>query len=121
MKSINFALYQLDSIEVKWKDTVNHLKEAYRARYDIYNESNTSTINELKINYEFSNKEAEAKVEQEKKNLRQRLIRYGIVGILAPTLLFLLTVYRERNKIAKARKRSDELLLNILQQEVAEE
>jgi class 3 adenylate cyclase len=36
-------------------------------------------------------------------------------------LIFSVVVYRQRNKISKARKRSDELLLNILPEEVAEE
>ena len=37
------------------------------------------------------------------------------------SLIFGIVVYRQRNKISKARKRSDELLLNILPEEVAEE
>ena len=73
------------------------------------------------MQYEFDIKEAAAKAKQEKKDILQRTIRNSIAGTLAGALLFLVVVYRQRNKISKARRRSDELLHNILPGEVAEE
>jgi class 3 adenylate cyclase len=73
------------------------------------------------MQYEFDKKEAATKAEQEKKDILQRTIRNSIAATLAGALIFLVVVYRQRNKISKARKRSDELLLNILPSEVAEE
>jgi class 3 adenylate cyclase len=73
------------------------------------------------MQYEFDIKEAATKAEQEKKDILQRTIRNSIAASLAGALIFLIVVYRQRNKISKARKRSDELLLNILPSEVAEE
>ena len=73
------------------------------------------------MQYEFDKKEALENAEQEKKDLRQRNIRNSITAGFAGTIVFLVVVYRQRNKINKARKRSDELLLNILPEEVADE
>ena len=78
-------------------------------------------ITRKEMQYEFDKKEAATKAEQDKKDIRQRNIRNFIIAGLAGALIFLLVVFRQRNKISKARKRSDELLLNILPSEVAEE
>jgi class 3 adenylate cyclase len=73
------------------------------------------------MNYESEKKEMIEKAEQEKKEIRQRTIRNSIAAGFAGTLIFLVIVYRQRNKITIAKKRSDELLLNILPAETAEE
>lgn len=73
------------------------------------------------MQYEFDKKEAETKAEQEKKDIRQRNIRNSIIAGLIGALIFGIVVYRQRNKIAKEKQRSEELLLNILPGEVAEE
>lgn len=73
------------------------------------------------LQYDFDKKQAEAKADQEKKDARQRVVRNAIATGLAGALVFIVVVYRQRNKIAKERKRSDDLLLNILPWEVAEE
>jgi class 3 adenylate cyclase len=73
------------------------------------------------MNYESEKKEMIEKAEQEKRDIRQRTIRNSIAAGLAGTLIFLVVVYRQRNKISVAKKRSDELLLNILPAETAEE
>jgi adenylate cyclase len=87
----------------------------------VYSNEKSNNIIQLQMQFDFDKKETLAKAEQEKKDIRQRTIRNSIGGVLAGSLAFLIVVYRQRNKIAKARKRSDELLLNILPGEVAEE
>jgi class 3 adenylate cyclase len=87
----------------------------------IFNEENTKKLTQAEMQYEFDKKEAAARAEQEKKDIRQSNIRNAIVAGLTGTLIFLVVVYRQRNKISKARERSDELLLNILPHEVANE
>ncbi len=74
-----------------------------------------------KFQSEFDKQQQVEKAEQEKKDIRQRNIRNSIAAGLTGALIFLVVVFRQRNKISKARKRSDELLLNILPKEVAEE
>jgi adenylate cyclase len=69
----------------------------------------------------FQNEFDKQKSEQEKKDIKQRNIRNFILAGLGGTLIFLVIVNRQRKKIKKEKKRSDELLLNILPEEVAEE
>ncbi|MCX6231990.1 MAG: tetratricopeptide repeat protein [Bacteroidetes bacterium] len=52
---------------------------------------------------------------------KQKLIRNGFMGGFAIVLLFAGVFLAQRNRISKEKKRSDELLLNILPEEVAEE
>lgn len=80
------------------------------------------------MQYEFDKKEALAKAEQEKKDVivrkelqRQKLLRNGFLIGFAVVLLFAGVFLTQRNKIKKGKKRSDELLLNILPAETAEE
>jgi class 3 adenylate cyclase len=80
------------------------------------------------MHYEFDKKEALAKAEQEKKDAlaleeieNQKFVRNGFMGGFAAVLVFAGTFFIQRNKIKKGNRRSDELLLNILPEEVAEE
>ena len=76
------------------------------------------------MQYEFDKKETQARAEQAvtKKELqRQKLLRNGLVAGFNVVLLFALLLLYQRNKIKKEKKRSDELLLNILPDEVANE
>ena len=99
--------------------------ESYKAytmyKDSIFNAEKDKKLTQTAMQYEFDKKEAATRSEQEKKDIRQRNIRNSIgVGFIG-ALLFGGVVYRQRNKISRARKRSDELLLNILPQEVADE
>lgn len=58
---------------------------------------------------------------QQKEVQKQKLMRNGFMGGFALVALFAGVFFVQRNRISKARKRSDELLLNILPEEVAEE
>ncbi|MEO8589188.1 MAG: adenylate/guanylate cyclase domain-containing protein [Flavobacteriales bacterium] len=57
----------------------------------------------------------------EKEVERQRLVRNVLIGGLALVGLFAVVFLFQRNRISKEKKRSEELLLNILPAEVAEE
>jgi adenylate cyclase len=52
---------------------------------------------------------------------RQKIVRNSFVGGFAIVLLFAGVFFTQRNRISKEKKRSDELLLNILPAETAEE
>lgn len=111
----------LDSARGDWKNAYLNFRQYINYRDSNNNEANTKASMQTVLQYEFDKKEAAAKVEQEKKDVQQRTIRNSISAGLAGALIFLVVVYRQRNKISKARKRSDELLLNILPSEVADE
>ncbi|HRH64783.1 MAG TPA: adenylate/guanylate cyclase domain-containing protein [Bacteroidia bacterium] len=99
--------------------------DGYR-QYTMYKDSafnmeKENKLTALSMQYEFDKKEAAKAAEQEKIDIRQRNIRNSISAGLAGALVFSLIVYRQRNRISREKKRSEELLLNILPEETAEE
>lgn len=97
-------------------------------RDSLLNEENTKKTVQSQMQYEFDKKEALTKAEQEKKDaiaqqkmIRQRNVRNATFAGLAGVLAFAVVVYRQRNKISKEKQRSENLLLNILPAETAEE
>ncbi|MBI1307210.1 MAG: tetratricopeptide repeat protein [Bacteroidetes bacterium] len=112
----------------RFADAFQHYKLYIKYRDSIYNEENSKAQLETRIQYEFDKKEAIAQAEQHEKDLlaekelqRQRLIRNVSLSGACVLMLFLLVVVLQRNRIKKGKKRSDELLLNILPEEVADE
>jgi tetratricopeptide (TPR) repeat protein len=87
----------------------------------LFNQERDKQITENSMKYEFEKKEAATLAEQEKKDQRQILIRNGIITGLLITLFFLLIVWRQRNRISHEKQRSEDLLLNILPEQTAEE
>ncbi|MBV1923155.1 MAG: tetratricopeptide repeat protein [Flavobacteriaceae bacterium] len=94
----------------------------------LFNEANTKKMTQLEMQYDFDKKEAATQMEQEKKDViaaqelkRKNLERNGFIAGFAVVLLFAGIFFRQRNRIGKEKDRSEELLLNILPEEVAEE
>jgi adenylate cyclase len=121
-------LAQLDSATGHYQSSLDHFKKYIIARDSLYNEENSKKLVQTQMQYDFDKKEAATKAEQEKKDLvakkkleRQKLIRNGSFAGLAVVLLFAGVFFFQRNRIRKEKDRSDELLLNILPSETAEE
>jgi class 3 adenylate cyclase len=94
----------------------------------LINDENKKQLVQQQMQYDFDKKEAATKAEQDKKDAvaqeeakRQRNIRNSSFAGFGGLLLFSLVVVRQRNKVKKEKQRSDELLLNILPAETAEE
>lgn len=87
----------------------------------LFNIERDKKITQTAMQYEFDKQQAIERAEQEKKDARQATIRNSISGVLGGSLLFLFVVVRQRNRISREKQRSEELLLNILPEEVAEE
>ncbi len=118
------SLARADSALNNYQDAYANYKMYIVYRDSIANKENTEKIVQQKMQYEFDKKETQSRAEQAvtKKELqRQKLVRNGFVGGFAIVLLFALLFLSQRNKINKEKKRSDELLLNILPIEVANE
>ncbi|MBP7239520.1 MAG: tetratricopeptide repeat protein [Saprospiraceae bacterium] len=122
------TLVYLDSITGNSKQGLQHYKLYVAARDSISNEENTRKLVETQMQYDFDKKESLAKVEQDKKDFiaqkilqKQKMVRNGFMAGFAVVLLFAGIFLTQRNKIKQGKKRSDELLLNILPAEVAEE
>lgn len=82
-----------------------------------FNMQSAKEVERSKANFDEEKRNAIAQKELE----RQKLIRNISFGGLAVVLIFAGIFFMQRNKIRKGKKRSDELLLNILPAEVAEE
>jgi len=94
----------------------------------IRNEENTRMLMQQQYEHEFAQKEALLLFEQEKKDVlaseqlrRKNLQRNALLGGFALTLLLAIVFFAQRNRIGKEKARSEELLLNILPEETAEE
>lgn len=73
------------------------------------------------MEFEFDKRTTLAQEEQEKRNITQRNIRRSLLTGLIGLLLFSGILTRQRNKLKHEKKRSENLLLNILPAEVADE
>jgi adenylate cyclase len=122
------GLAKLDNLQGNPKLELEHYKQFIIYRDSVVNDKNTTKITQQQMQYDFDKKESSAKAEQEKKDAialkeiqKQKLVRNGFVGGFAVVLLFAGVFFTQRNKIKSGKQRSDELLLNILPSEVAEE
>jgi adenylate cyclase len=121
-------LSTLDSAKGNFKQALEHYKLYIAARDSLVNEEKTKKTVQQQMQYEFDKKESVAKADQEKKDAivekelqKQKLVRNGFIGGFAVMLLFAIVFFTQRTRIKKGKKRSEELLLNILPYEVAEE
>jgi len=115
---------ELHNYKAAYEDEVL-FKKYYDSTYNIENEKKYTS---LQMQYEFDKKQDSLKSIQVKKDAlhfkeleNQKRIRNYILAGLGIVLFFLVYVFIQRNKIAKEKKRSEALLLNILPAEVAEE
>lgn len=122
---------QLSEIQALSGNTSEAL-ESYKlyavSKDSVFNMEKDKKLTEASMQFEFDKKMAQAKAEQDQKDIRERAIRVSILLGLVGALVFAGVVYRQRLKIGQEKKisdaekrRSDELLLNILPEEVAEE
>ena len=110
-------------------DAALRMHETFIALRDsIRREENQAAMMTQKFQYEFDKKESLLIAEQEKKDalaaeeLRRRNVqRNAFIGGFALMLLLAGTFLFQRNRINKEKQRSEDLLLNILPEEVAEE
>lgn len=118
------GLCRVDSALGNYKEAYENYKMYIVYRDSIINKENTEKIIQQKMQYEFDKKETQSKAAQAvtKNELqKQKLVRNVFVGGFAIVLMFALLILSQHNKIKKGKKLSDELLLNILPDEVANE
>lgn len=93
----------------------------------IYNINTDKKLGTLQFTFDLEKKESEIsllnkdKLIQQQEIRRQKLVKYSFIGGFAVMVLFAGVFFAQRNRIKKAKQRSDELLLNILPEETAEE
>jgi len=93
----------------------------------IYNINTDKKLGTLQFTFDLEKKESQIDLLNKDKEIqqqeikRQKLVKYGFIGGFTVVLLFAGVFFAQRNRISKEKKRSEELLLNILPQETAEE
>ncbi|HPD53616.1 MAG: adenylate/guanylate cyclase domain-containing protein [Bacteroidota bacterium] len=93
----------------------------------LYNIDTDKKLQGLTFNFEIEKKQGQIDLLTKDQKLqqaeirRQRLVKNGFIGGFAVVLLFAGVFFSQRNRISREKKRSDELLLNILPEETAEE
>ena len=126
------------------KDAYEGLTDAYASRSDflnafnyqklllaikdtIYNINTDKKLGTLQFTFDLEKKESQISLLNKDKEIqqqeirRQKIVRNSFIGGFGIVLLFAMVFFKQRNKISKEKKRSDELLLNILPEETAEE
>ncbi|MCB0767956.1 MAG: tetratricopeptide repeat protein, partial [Flavobacteriales bacterium] len=124
----NECLYAAHKVAGDFAQALRYRERAETLRDSLFNNENTKKITRLGMQYEFDKKEAATRAAQEKKDAvaaeelrRQKVVRNGFMGGFALVALFAGVFLSQRNRIGKEKKRSEELLLNILPEEVADE
>ena len=93
----------------------------------IFNLETDKKLNMLRLDYDFEKKENEIVQLTNEKTLkdkiikRQNIIRNLVIAGFLSVVIFLYIALKQKKRIAKEKQRSEELLLNILPYEVAEE
>ena len=128
MRNIYQRLFQLDTASGNLAQAYIHYYQYIAARDSMKHSENTAKVSNQFLRFEYSKKEEQAKAEQEKKEAVQTTTRNALVaGLVLVALLALLLYNRFRLKkkaneiITYEKERSENLLLNILPAEVAEE
>ena len=131
------AIYKLKEIyegQAQAYARLHDYSNAYKYQYlllgvkdTIYNIEGDKKLQGTQFIFEIEKKEGkinlltkDAQIQQQEIQ-HQKLVRNSFVGGFAVVLFFAGIFFNQRNKISKEKKRSDELLLNILPSETAEE
>ena len=122
------SLASLDSVRGDYAGALANYQKYISARDTIQNQAQTRKFTQVSMQYEFDKKEEAAFQAQARKDelatieaRKQRMIKNGFGGGFVIVVIFASVFFFQRNKIKKGKKLSDDLLLNILPAETAEE
>jgi adenylate cyclase len=124
LENLKICYSQMSKVEKalnNYKDAFQYFEWYQTLSDSLFNLERDKKITQKEMQYSFDKKEALQKAEQEKKDLRQGIIRNSMFIGLSGAFIFSLVVWRQRNRISKEKARSENLLLNILPEEVADE
>lgn len=114
-------LSELYRRQFNWEAALKMSDQYYSMRDSVVNTENLRLAIVNKYQYEFDRKEIQSKAEQDKELVRQRLIRNSTAGFLIFSLIFSIFILIQRNRISQEKRKSENLLLNILPEDVANE
>jgi adenylate cyclase len=113
-------LCQIYKAKDNFKEALHFYEQYVTLNDSVRNASVEQSV--TRINFELQTVKNREKINLQNHELnRQKLIRNGFIGGFIIVLLFAGIFFSQRNKISKEKKRSEQLLLNILPAEVADE
>ncbi|HRH67947.1 MAG TPA: adenylate/guanylate cyclase domain-containing protein [Flavobacteriales bacterium] len=121
------SLAELDGRVGAHKSGFEHLQRMHFVADSIKAIENRKLTAEFEVRFDTERKEKEIEVLGLEKHVqaealdKERLRRNVLIGGLLAVLVFAVVVFLQRNRIRKEKQRSEELLLNILPEETAEE
>ena len=121
MRNVYQRLYELDSASGNLASAYKHYRLYITLRDSLKSNETVQAVAKQQLRFEYTKKEAVAQAEQEKKDALQLIIRNSVIAGLLGSVIFLFVVYRQRNRIKSVNTKNEELLLNILPAEVADE
>lgn len=104
-----------------WKKALQIYDMFVTLRDSIFSKETGAQLLTQQMKYDLDKKEVARLAMQEREDMRQRNIRNSILAGMGGLLFFSIVVIRQRNKVKKEQAKSEQLLLNILPAEVAEE
>ncbi len=115
-EGLHFSYAQLKDFSnaYRYQDSLLAVKDT------IYNFNTDKKLGTLLFNFEIEKKQSEINLQQEEIS-KQKIVRNSFIGGFAIVLLFAAIFFKQRNRISKEKQRSEDLLLNILPSETAEE
>jgi class 3 adenylate cyclase/tetratricopeptide (TPR) repeat protein len=128
MRDAHLSLSELLSLDGQHDEALGHYRQHIALRDSITNDENRKEEMRQQLQYDYDKKEALLVAEQEKRDAvaaeelrRRNLQRNAFIGGFVLMLALAGTFLFQRNRINKEKARSEELLLNILPEEVANE
>jgi len=118
--TMTFSLSEIYKLKKDFPKALELYTDASKLKDSIFSADNQKQIREVEALQQEKIHEKERKI-QDLEIQRQKLFRNSSLAGIAGLILFSIVVVRQRNKVKKEKARSEELLLNILPSEVAEE
>jgi len=111
------TLYQIDSLQNDFKSALLNFQQAQIYQDSLQNEDAVKSAIRQQLKYDFDKKEALTQAELKRKQMQRNIFIGGFILMLGASLVIL----KQRNRISKEKDRSENLLLNILPYETAQE
>jgi len=111
----------------RYEKAYDYQSKLTEIKQDLYNIDADKKLSGLQFTFDIQKKQGQIDLLTKDKELqeldlkRQKQIKNATIGGLSVVCIFLVVVFFQKKKITKEKQRSDELLLNILPKETAEE
>ncbi len=114
-------LSRLDSSTGEYNSAYGDYKSYVLFKDSITSDENSKKMLSEQMTFGFERERAVEKTRHDAELKKQRIIIYSVLGGLLLVIILAITIFRSLKIVNREKKRSDELLLNILPEEVAEE